>query len=174
MSSGDPAPWDPTNSASYHQTPAAAGYHAHGFTADAGQPGLPLAPGDLIGVWVRPRTEAPPTQIVLTVSFAGGSRQLVWGYPPDDPAWTAAADAITLGPIPPLCSWRFFTVTAAELGIDGQAVTGLEFGCVDGAVDWGPAGSYPAAPPTTTTGDSAARTAQPQVVLDQAYDAIAG
>jgi Tc toxin complex TcA C-terminal TcB-binding domain/Neuraminidase-like domain/Salmonella virulence plasmid 28.1kDa A protein len=173
VTNGDPAPWGPSGS-DYHQTPEQGGYHSHGFVAEADNPGLPLAPGDLIGVWVRPRTEAPPTQIVLKVTYAAGDRQLVWGNPADGQGWISDSDVITLGPIPPLCSWRFFAVDAATIGIDGQSVTGLEFGCVDGAVDWGPTGSYPAAPPTTTTGDSASRRAQPQVVLDQAYDPVAG
>ena len=141
VTDNDPAPWGAAGAA-YHQTPAAAGYHAHGFTVPAGQTGLQLAPADMMGIWVRPHPDTPPGQVVLTVTpFPGTPHLLIWGYPADDSKWTpGGAPHLQAGPLPPLDQWSLVILDA---GVGAAQLTGLEFGCVDGAVDWGPAGSIP-------------------------------
>ena len=157
----------------FHQTPDGTGYHAHGF-ASAGGGTVTVAAGETIGVWCRPSAASAPNVVLLGVLAADRVHQAVWGYPSTDSDWAPAGAAhVQVDRLSPLGQWRLLSVDAAALGLAGTELTGLEFGCVDGAVDWGPAGTYPPAPPTTTSGATADRQAAPQLVRDTAYDVIA-
>lgn len=139
-----------------HRTPVVSGYKQHWFTEASTESAMRVEAGDCLVVYVNlSAATAPRALIVQWVCGVNDwehravwchrtdwenrnadsiwSRDFIWGVA-DTPSRHWASDV----PIPG--DWVRLEVPASEVGLEGQFVTGVSFGVVNGAADWGPTG----------------------------------
>ena len=163
-------PWD--GAADFHSAPGQPGYQRHGFVVPTAQ-GVAIAPGDRLCAWVRLHPDDPPSRVVVRWTLPGGDRVATWGPDPvDADPVDNGQGRLRVGERPAVGRWALLSVLAADLGADGDLLTGIGYGCVDGTADWGPSGPAAAAPPACTVGSAEGRMARPQQLLWPAYEPL--
>jgi hypothetical protein len=121
-----------------HVEPAASGQRGHGFSSAGAA--FPVGAGEQLFVWVWLDAEDPPRGLMLE-----------WrtGTAPDHRAFfgdagfnvlSGSAPAVHRAPLPLLGHWVRLSVPAANVGLEGQALTGMGFSLLDGRAAFGPAG----------------------------------
>ena len=154
-----PAPLEGRRS---HRDLAAPGFHQHVFTGAMPIAAMRVEPGDGLALHVYLERGAMPQVLVVqwVVATASGAddweHRAVWcsrasyvaaepwaGHFPHGAPGTASRH--WAGSLPPAGGWVRLEVQAAEVGLEGQVVTGMAFGTIDGGATWGPTGRLVAA-----------------------------
>lgn len=126
----------PFSGAKAHQSALAAGLHQHYFYGAS----LPMAigTGNTIFVYVYLDPANPPSEVMLQWHDGNSwEHRAYWGA--DLISWWGTggtASRRSMGPLPPVGQWVRLTVPAAQVGLDGKAVSGMAFTLFNGRATW--------------------------------------
>lgn len=138
-----------------HRSPMASGYAEHGFSGVAVAQAMAVGAGDSLIAFVQIAATQRPRALVLQWAVgpdrahrAVWCSQLEWVDDGASAIWAREFNQGTrdtpsrrwAGELPAAGEWARLEVSASELGLEGQSVTGMAFGVVEGEATWGPAG----------------------------------
>jgi hypothetical protein len=122
-----------------HQSAIGTGWHYHYFY-NATTP-QQVAVGDILYTYVYLDPANPPTAILLGWRTGGSwEHRAYWG--PGTAPWgtPGTASQMNMGPLPAVGQWVRLEVSAAQVGLEGQAVDGMAFAVQDGRATWDQSG----------------------------------
>jgi hypothetical protein len=136
--SSSPAPHRGTRA---HQSALASGLHEHSF-AWASTP-LNVGAGKTVFVWVYLDVSSPPSQLMISFKSNNWEHRAYWGANRINYGTDGTNSRRYIGPLPARGQWVRLEVRAADVGIEGHAVTGMAFSAFDGRVTWDEVGILP-------------------------------
>ena len=134
------APWGPPPECGGHRGARRGGIHQHFF--DSATETLTPAAGESLYVWVCLDPAAPPRTLMLQWRIGTDwEHRAFWGE--DLIPWGVAETAAHrhAGDLPEAGRWLKLEVPAADLGLAGQAITGMAFTLYDGQAAFGMTGA---------------------------------
>jgi hypothetical protein len=145
------APLLPAPAGVIHRSALVAGMHQHFIDGVPATSALTPGANDVLYGYVLIDREQPPREVMLQFNVGGRwEHRAFWGE--DLIGWGVAGTASRLarGSLPQAGEWIRLEVPARELGLAGQAITGIAFTLFDGRAAWGPAGIVTAETPWLT------------------------
>src|SRR5882724_72966 len=118
----NPAPMSGTLA---HQSSLAAGLHEHFF--NYASPALPVGTGEVLFAYVFVDPANPPSELMLSWNTDGWEHRAYWGGNTINYGTDGTAGRHYVGPLPASGQWARLEVPASQVGVEGQAVTGM--GC---------------------------------------------
>jgi hypothetical protein len=155
----DPAPFSGTLA---HQSAIQTGVHQHAFR-DA-NPALKVEAGDVLTAYVFIDSAHPPAEIMLQWHAGEGyfNHRAYWGANKIEWGSDNSPTRHNMGPLPPPGQWVLLQVPAAQVGLEGQNVTGISFTLFDGRATWDRIGKIPKGGTTEAPVRPAAAAAEPK------------
>jgi hypothetical protein len=117
------------------QTVVAPGLHEISFTGASAT--MQVYTGDTLFVWVYLNSASPPSEIL--VAWNDGSsweHRAYWGANDITYGTNGTAGRYYAGPLPAAGQWVKLSVPASAVGLEGSAVSGMDFSLYDGGVSW--------------------------------------
>jgi Glycosyl hydrolase family 9/Cellulase N-terminal ig-like domain len=121
------------------QTIVASGLHEIWFTGATGA--MQVDAGDTLFAWVYLDPANPPAEVM--VGWNDGSsweHRAYWGANDITYGTSGSAGRYYAGPLPAAGGWVKLTVPASAVGLEGSAVSGMDFSLFNGRATWGTAG----------------------------------
>jgi hypothetical protein len=131
--------WVTSNPAPYsgiraHQSAAVTGTHQHYF-ANAKVTMTP-AVGDRLFAYVYLDPVNPPRQVMLQWYDGSWEHRAYWGPALIPWGGSGGPGGRYMGVLPPVGQWIRLEVTAALVGLEGRAISGMAFALYDGRATW--------------------------------------
>ncbi|EHR71164.1 collagen triple helix repeat protein [Burkholderiales bacterium JOSHI_001] len=131
-----------------HSDAPAAGLHLHSYEnhlASPPQPAFTVAATDRLFCWVYIDPNDTPRQVMLQFRERGRgiSARAYWGWNAIDTSSAGTGKTLRLGAMPVPGQWTRLEVGAADLGLGGLSLTGMDFMQFDGYAVFGSAGALP-------------------------------
>jgi hypothetical protein len=127
------------------QTIVASGLHETWFTGAQGT--MQVNSGDTLFAWVYLDSAHPPSEVML--GWNDGSsweHRAYWGANNVTYGNNGTAGRFYAGPLPALGTWVKLSVPASAVGLEGSAVSGMDFALFDGRASWDAIGRSSAGP----------------------------
>ncbi len=125
----------PESGALAAQTIAAAGLHEIWFTGATGA--MQVETGDTLFAWVYLDPANPPAEVM--VGWNDGSsweHRAYWGANDITYGASGSAGRYCAGPLPAAGGWVELSVPASAVGLEGSAVSGMDFSLYNGRATW--------------------------------------
>ena len=132
-----PAPFSGTKA---HRSPLRSGEHQHYFYNATTT--LSVGVGDSLFAYVYLDPVTPPSEVMLQWYDGTSWNRAYWGA--NQIAWgtNGTASLRFMGALPPKGQWVRLTVPAAQVGMEGQLLTGMAFTLYGGKAFWDRAGKH--------------------------------
>jgi hypothetical protein len=117
------------------QTIVAAGLHENWFTGATGA--MQVGTGDTLFAWVYLDAANPPSEVM--VGWYDGTsweHRAYWGANAITYGTNGTAGRYPAGPLPAKGGWVKLSILARAVGLEGSAVSGMDFSVYDGGVTW--------------------------------------
>ena len=117
------------------ETIAAPGLHEISFTGAAAT--MQVYPGDTVFAWVYLDGANPPSEILLAWSDGSSwEHRAYWGSNTITYGTNGTPGRYYAGPLPAKGGWVKLSVPASAVGLEGSAVSGMDFSLYGGRVTW--------------------------------------
>jgi hypothetical protein len=121
-----------------HRSKLAAGRHAHAFV-DATQR-LAVTAGDVLFAHVFLDAVSPPEEVMLEFNDGSWEHRAYWGADKMAYGTNGTPSRRRIGDLPPAGEWVRLEVPAAQVALEGRALTGMGFSLYGGRATWDCAG----------------------------------
>lgn len=143
----------PFSGALAHQSSLGAGLHEHFFNWATGT--LVVNSGETLFTYVYLDPANPPRELMLCWNADNWEHRAYWGANLITYGTNGTTGRRYMGPLPVAGQWIRLEVPASQVGLEGQALTGMGFSLFDGRATWDYTGksaqsTSPAALPTVT------------------------
>ncbi len=129
----------PISGATAHKSDLASGQHGHWFGWAATT--LPVVTGDTLYTYVYLDPANPPSEIMISWSTSSSwEHRAFWGT--DHIAIGSGAGHYFAGALPPTGQWVRLEVPASAIGLEGSAVTAMNFELYNGSATFDKTGKY--------------------------------
>jgi len=127
------------------QTIAASGLHEISFTGAPAQ--MQVYAGDSLFAWVYLDSANPPSEILLAWNDGSSwEHRAYWGSNSITYGNNGTVGRYYAGPLPATGGWVKLSVPASAVGLEGSAVSGMDFALYNGRVTWDTIGRSSAGP----------------------------
>ncbi len=125
----------PESGAVAAQTIAAAGLHEISFTGATAA--MQVYTGDTLFAWVYLDSASPPSEILVAWNDGlSWEHRAYWGADTITYGANGTASRHYAGPLPATGKWVMLSVPASSVGLEGSAVSGMDFSLYNGGVTW--------------------------------------
>ena len=127
------------------QTITAAGLHELSFTGASGT--MQVNSGDTLFAWIYLDKASPPSEVMLAWNDGSSwEHRAYWGANSVTYGTSGTAGRHYVGPLPALGQWVKLSIPASAVGLEGSAVSGMDFALFDGRATWDAIGRSSSAP----------------------------